>query len=74
MQCSLKGSATDTVCSLSTEALLNSTVRKLTVIYGSVKCFYLLIRDFYTLHQEEEETILLLPIGLKAYYPGPETS
>ena len=52
---SLRGAAADTVCNLGLDVSLDTITKKITFIYGSVKSFDLLMRDFYRAEQEEDE-------------------
>ena len=57
IQHSLRGSAADAVHNMGTNVSLDMILKKFTIIYGSVKSFDLLMRDFYRADQEEDETI-----------------
>ena len=43
------------------DASLEYIIKNITTIYGSVKSFDLLMRNFYRADQEEEESILPFP-------------
>ena len=53
----LRGAAADTVHNLGPDASPDTIIKKFTTIYGSVKLFNLLMRDFYRAEQEEEESV-----------------
>ena len=57
MWSSLKGTAADTVCNVGADASLDNIIKKFTIIYGSMKSFDFLMRDFYRADQEGEESI-----------------
>ena len=46
MQRSLKGAAADTAHNIGAEDSLNGIIKAFTIIYGNVKSFDLLMRDF----------------------------
>ena len=56
-QCSLRGGAADVVCNMGPNVSLDLIIKKFTIIYGNVKSFDLLMRDFYRADQGEDETI-----------------
>ena len=56
-QHSLRGAATDTVHNTGPNVPLDMVIKKFTIVYGNVKSFGLLMRDFYWADQGEEETI-----------------
>ena len=57
IQHSLRGAAADAVCNIGPNVPLDMILKKFTIIYGNVKSFDLLMRDFYRADQGEEETI-----------------
>ena len=57
IQCSLRGAAADAVCNMGPNVPLYMILKKFTKIYGNVKSFDLLMRDFYRADQGEDETI-----------------
>ena len=57
MQCSLRGAAADTVRNMGPDVPLDTILKKFTIVYGNVKSFDLLMRDFYHADQGEEESI-----------------
>ena len=57
IQHSLRGAATDVVNNMETNVPLDMILKKFTIIYGNVKSFDLLMRDFYRADQGEDETI-----------------
>ena len=57
IQHSLRGAAADTVCNMGPNILLDMILKKFTIIYGNVKSFNLLMRDFYRADQGDDETI-----------------
>ena len=57
IQCSLRGAAMDTVCNMGPIVPLDMILKKFIIIYGNVKSFDLLMRDFYRADQGEYETI-----------------
>ena len=54
---SLRGAAADVVCNMGPNVPLDMILKKFTIIYGNVKSFDLLMRDFYRAEQGEDETI-----------------
>ena len=58
IQCSLRGAAVEAVCNMGPNVPLDMILKKYTSIYGNVKSFNLLMRDFYRADQGEDETIL----------------
>ena len=56
-QHSLRGAAADAVCNMGPNVPLDMILKKFTIIYGNVKSFNLLMRDFYRADQGEDETI-----------------
>ena len=52
-----KGAAADTVHNMGAESFLDTIIKQLTIISGSVKSFDLLMRDFYRADLDEEESI-----------------
>ena len=57
IQHSLKGAAADTVRNMGPDVPLDTILKKFTIVYGNVKSFDLLVRDFYCADQKEEESI-----------------
>ena len=57
IQHSLRGAAADVVHNMGPNVPLDMILRKFTIIYGNVKSFDLLMRDFYRADQGENETI-----------------
>ena len=57
IQHSLRGAAADTVRNLGPDVPLDTIIKKFTIVYGNVKSFDLLMRDFYRTDQGEEESI-----------------
>ena len=57
IQCSLKGAAADTVRNMGPDVPLDTILKKFTIVYGNVKSFDLLMRNFYCADQKEEESI-----------------
>ena len=57
IQRSLRGAAADTVHNMGPEATLDSILKKFTIIYGNVKSYDILMRDFYRASQGEEESV-----------------
>ena len=57
LQCSLRGSAADTVRNLGPNVPLDTIIKKFTIVYGNVKSFDLLMQDFYHTGQGQEESI-----------------
>ena len=57
IQHSLRGGAADLVCNMGPNVPLDLIIKKFTIIYGNVKSFDLLMRDFYRADQGEDETI-----------------
>ena len=55
--CSLRGAAADAVHNMGPNVPLDMIIKKFTIIYGNVKSFNLLMRDFYRADQGEDETI-----------------
>ena len=53
---SLRGATADAVCNMGPNVPLYMIIKKFTVIYGNVKSFDLLMRDFYRADQGEDET------------------
>ena len=47
IQHSLKGAAADTVRNMGPDVPLDTIIKKFTIVYGNVKSFDLLMRDFY---------------------------
>ena len=56
IQHSLKGAAADTVRNMGPDVPLDTILKKFTIVYGNVKSFDLLMRDFYCADQGEEES------------------
>ena len=57
IQCSLRGAAADTVRNMGPDVPLDTILKKFTIVYGNVKSFDLLMRDFYCVDQGKEEPI-----------------
>ena len=57
IQHSLRGTAADTVRNMGPDVPLDTILKKFTIVYGNVKSFDLLMRDFYRADQGEEESI-----------------
>ena len=57
IQHSLRGAAADAVHNMGPNVLLDMILKKFTIIYGNVKSFDLLMRDFYRADQGEDENI-----------------
>ena len=57
IQHSLRGAAADTVRNMGPDVPLDTILKKFTSVYGNVKSFDLLMRDFYRADQREEESI-----------------
>ena len=56
-QHSIKGAAANVVHNIGPNIPLDMILKKFTIIYGNVKSFDLLMRDFYRAEQGEDETI-----------------
>ena len=57
IQLSLRGAAADVVHNMGPDVPLDLIIKKFTIIYGNVKLFDLLMRDFYRADQGEDESI-----------------
>ena len=57
IQHSLRGAAADVVCNMGPDVPLDLIIKKFTIIYGNVKSFDLMMRDFYRADQGEDESI-----------------
>ena len=57
IQHSLRGAAADVVCNMEPDVPLDLIIKKFTIIYGNVKSFDLMMRDFYRADQGEDESI-----------------
>ena len=57
IQHSLRGAAADVVCNMGPNVPLDLIIKKFTIIYGNVKSFDLMMRDFYRADQGEDESI-----------------
>ena len=57
IQCSLRGAATDVVCNMGPNVPLDFIIKKFTIIYGNVKSFDLLMKDFYRVDQGDDKAI-----------------
>ena len=57
IQHSLRGAAADTVRNMGPDVPIDTILKKFTIVYGNVKSFDLLRRDFYRADQGEEESI-----------------
>ena len=58
IQHSLRGAAADAGCNMGPNVPLDMILKMFTIIYGNVKSFNLLMRDFYRADQGGDETIL----------------
>ena len=58
IQHSFRGAAADVVHNMGPNVPLDMILKKFTIIYGNVKSFDLLMRDFYRADQGEDDTIL----------------
>ena len=57
IQCSLRGAAADVVRNMGPDVPLDLSIKKFSIIYGNVKSFDLMMRDFYRADQGEDESI-----------------
>ena len=57
IQHSLRGAAADVVHNMGPDVPLDLIIKKFTIIYGNVKSFDLMMRDFYRADQGEDESI-----------------
>ena len=57
IQHSLRGAAADVVCNMGPDVPLDMIIKKFSIIYGNVKSFDLMMRDFYRADQGEDESI-----------------
>ena len=57
IQHSLRGAVADKVRNMGPDVPLDTILKKFTIVYGNVKSFDLLMRDFYRADQREEESI-----------------
>ena len=57
IQCSLRGAAADVVHNMGPDVPLDLIIKKFSIIYGNVKSFDLMMRDFYRADQGEDESI-----------------
>ena len=57
IQHSLRAAAADAVCNMGPNVPLDMILKKSTIIYGNVKSFDLLMKNFYWADQGEDETI-----------------
>ena len=57
IQCSVRGATTDAAHNMGPNVPLDMILKKFTIIYGNVKSFDMLMRDFYRADQGEDETI-----------------
>ena len=62
IQCSLRGVAADAVHNMGPNVPLDMILKKCTTIYGNVKSFDLLMRDFYRAGQGEDDLSPPLPL------------
>ena len=53
----MKGAAGDTVHNMGPDASLDTIIKKLSIIYGNVKSYDILMGDFYHTDQGEDETV-----------------
>ena len=65
MQRSLKGAAADTVCNMGPGFSLDTIIKKFSIVYGNVKSYDLLMRDFYRADQGEEESVTSFAMWVK---------
>ena len=65
IQRSLKGAAADTVCNVSPGASLDAIIEKFSIIYGNIKSFDLLMRDFYRADQGKDETVTFFAMQIE---------
>ena len=65
IQQSLRGAATDTVHNMGADVSLDNIIKKFIIIYGSAQSFDLLMRDFYRLDQEGEESFPFFAIRIE---------
>ena len=65
IQRSLKGAAADTVHNMGPDASLDTIIMKFSIIYGNVKSYDILMRDFYRADQGEEETVTSFPARIE---------
>ena len=61
IQRSLRGAAADTVYNMGPEATPDSIIKKFSIIYGNVKSYDILMRDFYHANQGEKGTVTSFP-------------
>ena len=52
-----EGATADTVCNMGSGASLDTITKKFSIIYGNVKSYDLLMRDFYRADQGEEKSV-----------------
>ena len=57
IQCPLRGGAADVVHNMGPSVSLDLIIKKFAIVYGNVKPFDLLMRDFYRADQGEDEII-----------------
>ena len=57
IQHSLRGAAADVICNMGPDIPLDLIIKKLTIIYGNVRSFDLMMRDFSRADQGEDESI-----------------
>ena len=72
IQHSLRGGAADVVHNMGPNVPLDLIIKKFTIIYGNVKSFGLLMRDFYRADQGEGETIPSYATRIEGLYPKSE--
>ena len=65
IQCSLSGAAAEVVHNMGPNVPLDMILKKFTIIYGNIKSFDLLMRDFYRADQGEDETIPSYATGIE---------
>ena len=69
IQRSLRGAAADTVRNMGPDVPLDTIIKKFTIVYGNVKSFDLLMRDFYRADQGKKSQSLPLQHGLRDSCP-----
>ena len=70
IQCSLRGAAVDTVQNMGPDVLLDTIIKKFTIVYGNVKSFDLLMCDFYPTDQSEDESIPSFATQIETLVPN----
>ena len=69
IQCSLRGAAADTVRNLGPDVPLDTIIKKFTIVYGNVKSFDFLMRDFYHADQGRKNQSLPLQPRWRDFHP-----